>query len=506
MTQAYTDSAVVGHFIDNQVTVGESKREQAVYNPATGAQARSVVLAEPADVNAAVAAAARAWPQWANTPAVRRARVMFRFLELLNEHQDELAAIITAEHGKVFSDAQGEVMRGIEVVEFACGAPQLLKSGFSEQVATGLDNWVVRQPLGVVAGITPFNFPCMVPCWMFPLAIVAGNTFILKPSERDPSAALFMAKLLEEAGLPKGVFNVVQGDKVAVDTLLEHPDVQALSFVGSTPIAQYIYETGARHGKRVQALGGAKNHMLVMPDADMDQVVDGLIGAAYASAGERCMAISVAVLVGDSADEVVKRLDERAKEIVVGDGMNPASEMGPVITAEAKERIEQYSQSGVDQGAELLVDGRGLKVEGYENGFFVGPTLFDHVTPKMKIYQEKTIGPVSVCMRVPDFAAGVELINNHSFANDVTCYIRDGNIDLEFGSRLHVGMVGINVPIPVPLAWHGFGGWKASLFGDLHTYGEEAFQFYTRQKSIMQRWPESIGKGAEFGMPSSADD
>jgi len=502
----YTNSDVVGHYIDGAFTLGTNKRHQDVNNPAVGAPSRSVVLAEASDVEQAIAAAKEAFPAWADRPAIRRARVMFRFLELLNQHQDELAAIITAEHGKVFSDAQGEVMRGIEIVEFACGAPQLLKSGYTEQVATGLDNWVVRQPLGVVAGITPFNFPCMVPCWMFPLAIVAGNTFILKPSERDPSAALFMAKLLEEAGLPKGVFNVVQGDKVAVDTLLEHPDVQALSFVGSTPIAQYIYETGARHGKRVQALGGAKNHMLVMPDADMDQVVDGLIGAAYGSAGERCMAISVAVLVGDSADEVVKRLDERAKEIVVGDGMNPASEMGPVITAEAKERIEQYIQSGVDQGAELLVDGRGLKVEGYENGFFVGPTLFDHVTPKMKIYQEEIFGPVLVCVRVPDFAAGVELINNHSFANGVACYTRDGNIAREFGRRIQVGMVGINVPIPVPLAWHGFGGWKASLFGDLHTYGEEAFQFYTRQKSIMQRWPESIGKGAEFGMPSSADD
>jgi len=506
MTQAYTDSAVVGHFIDNQVTVGESKREQAVYNPATGAQARSVVLAEPADVNAAVAAAARAWPQWANTPVVRRARVMFRFLELLNEHQDELAAIITAEHGKVFSDAQGEVMRGIEVVEFACGAPQLLKSGFSEQVATGLDNWVVRQPLGVVAGITPFNFPCMVPCWMFPLALVTGNTFVLKPSERDPSAALFMAQLLKQAGLPEGVFNVVQGDKVAVDTLLEHPEVKAVSFVGSTPIAQYIYETGARHGKRVQALGGAKNHMLVMPDADIDQVVDGLIGAAYGSAGERCMAISVAVLVGEVADTVVERLTQRAQEITVGDGMNPASEMGPVITAEAQKRIEDYIQAGVDQGAKLLVDGRNLKVADHEQGFFVGPTLFDQVSTEMTIYQEEIFGPVLVCVRVPDFAAGVDLINQHHFANGVACYTRDGNVAREFGRRIEVGMVGINVPIPVPLAWHGFGGWKASLFGDMHAYGEEGVRFYTRQKSIMQRWPESVGKGAEFSMPSSAQD
>jgi len=502
----YTDSGVVGHYIDGAVTQGNSKRQQAVNNPALGKETRSVVLAEESDVQAAVAAAAKAWPAWADTPAVRRARIMFRFLALLNEHQDELAAIITAEHGKVFEDARGEVMRGIEVVEFACAAPQLLKSGYTEQVATGLDNWVVRQPLGVVAGITPFNFPCMVPCWMFPLAIVSGNTFVLKPSERDPSAALFMAKLLEKAGLPKGVFNVVQGDKVAVDALLEHPEVKAVSFVGSTPIAQYIYETGARHGKRVQALGGAKNHMVVMPDADLDQVVDGLIGAAYGSAGERCMAISVAVLVGDAADTVVERLKERAQEIVVGDGMNPASEMGPVITADAKERIEGYIQAGVDEGAQLVVDGRGLKVQDHENGFFVGPTLFDNVTPDMKIYQEEIFGPVLSCVRVPDFAQALELVNSHRYANGVACYTRDGNIAREFGRRIEVGMVGINVPIPVPLAWHGFGGWKASLFGDLHTYGEEAFRFYTRQKSIMQRWPESISKGAEFGMPSSADD
>ncbi|HLR28972.1 MAG TPA: CoA-acylating methylmalonate-semialdehyde dehydrogenase [Paenalcaligenes sp.] len=504
--QAYTNSETIGHFINGSECLGANQRQQAVYNPATGEQSRSVVLAEPEDVVRAIEAAQQAFPAWADTPPIRRARIMFRFLELLYQHQDELAAIITAEHGKVFSDAQGEVMRGIEIVEFACGAPQLLKSGFSDQVATNLDNWVIRQPLGVVAGITPFNFPCMVPCWMFPLALVAGNTFILKPSERDPSAALFMARLLEKAGLPKGVFNVVQGDKAAVDVLLEHPDVKALSFVGSTPIAQHIYATGAQHGKRVQALGGAKNHMVVMPDADIDQVVDGLIGAAYGSAGERCMAISVAVLVGDRADEVVERLAERAREVTVGDGMNASSEMGPVITAQAQERIESYIQSGVDEGASLVVDGRGCTVSGYEQGFFVGPTLFDNVRPDMKIYQEEIFGPVLACVRVDNFADAVALVNSHAFANGVACYTRDGNIAREFGRRIEVGMVGINVPIPVPLAWHGFGGWKSSLFGDLNAYGEHGILFYTRQKSIMQRWPESIGKGAEFGMPSSEDD
>lgn len=496
---------VIGHYIDGAELQPDGRRLQPVYQPATGAVARSVLLAEAEDVEAAVQAAERAWPAWADWPALRRARVMFDFLQLLKAHQDELAALITAEHGKVLSDAKGEVMRGIEIVEYACGAPQLLKSGFSQQVATGLDNWITREPLGVVAGITPFNFPCMVPCWMFPLALVAGNTFVLKPSERDPSAALFMARLLAEAGLPKGVFNVVQGDKLAVDTLLEHPAVQAVSFVGSTPIAQYIYETGARYGKRVQALGGAKNHMVVMPDADLEQVVDGLIGAAYGSAGERCMAISVAVLVGEVADPVIEQLTTRAQQIVVGDGTQSGVEMGPVITAQAKERIEHYIGLGVKEGAKLLVDGRGYAVAGQEEGFFVGPTLFDQVQPEMSIYQEEIFGPVLVCVRVPDFAAAVQLINQNRYANGVACYTRDGQIAREFGRRIQVGMVGINVPIPVPLAWHGFGGWKASLFGDLHVYGEDGLRFYTRQKSIMQRWPDSIAKGAEFALPSSAD-
>jgi malonate-semialdehyde dehydrogenase (acetylating)/methylmalonate-semialdehyde dehydrogenase len=501
--QAYQDKADVVHFISGAETRGISTRTQPVFNPATGKSQRQLLLGETADVDTAVAAAKAAFPKWANVPPIRRARVMLKFLELMNRDKNELAAIITAEHGKVFSDAQGEVARGIDIIEFACGIPQLLKGDYTEQVSTGMDNWTVRQPLGVVAGITPFNFPCMVPCWMYPVAIATGNTFILKPSERDPSAALFMARLLKEAGLPDGVFNVVQGDKTVVDALLQHRDVCAVSFVGSTPIANYIYETGAKHGKRVQALGGAKNHMVVMPDADIEQAVDALIGAGYGSAGERCMAISVAVLVGDIADKVIPLLAERARSLVVKDGMEPDAEMGPIVTRQALERIENYIAVGVDEGAQLVVDGRGLKVAGREEGFFTGGTLFDHVTPEMRIYNEEIFGPVLACVRVKNFAEAVELVNNHEFGNGVACYTRDGNVAREFGRQIQVGMVGINVPIPVPMAWHGFGGWKRSLFGDTHAYGEEGVRFYTKQKSIMQRWPESIDKGAEFAMPVS---
>ena len=499
--QAYTDSADVVHFIGGKAERGAGDRTQAVFNPATGAVARRLVLGEAADVDAAVASAKAAFPKWRDTPPIRRARIMLRFLELMNRHKDELAAIITAEHGKVFADAQGEVARGIDVIEFACGIPQLLKGDYTEQVSTGMDNWTVRQPLGVVAGITPFNFPCMVPCWMFPVALAAGCTFVLKPSERDPSASLFMARLLKEAGLPDGVFNVVQGDKVVVDALLAHRDVKAVSFVGSTPIANYIYETGAKHGKRVQALGGAKNHMVVMPDADLDQAVDALIGAGYGSAGERCMAISVAVLVGDVADKIVPRLAERARALKVKNGMEPDAEMGPIVTRQALERIEGYIASGVAEGATLVVDGRGLKVPGHEDGFFTGGTLFDNLTPEMRIYKEEIFGPVLACVRVKDFSEAVQLINDHEFGNGVACFTRDGNMAREFGRQIEVGMVGINVPIPVPMAWHGFGGWKRSLFGDMHAYGEEGVRFYTKQKSIMQRWPESTEKGAEFTMP-----
>ena len=501
--EAFTSTNEIGHFIGGRSVASTSGRRQAVFDPATGAEARQVALASKEEVDAAVASAKAAWPAWADTPPLRRARVMNAFLGLLNQHRDTLAAMITSEHGKVFSDAQGEVTRGIDIVEFACGIPQLLKGDYTEQVSTGIDNWTMRQPLGVVAGITPFNFPCMVPMWMYPVAIACGNCFILKPSERDPSASIYMAELLKQAGAPDGVFNVVQGDKLAVDALLEHPDVKALSFVGSTPIARHIYETGARHGKRVQALGGAKNHMVVMPDADLGQAVDALIGAAYGSAGERCMAISVAVLVGDVAERIVPLLAERATKLVVKNGMESDAEMGPLITREAKARVESYIESGVAEGATLVSDGRGLTVKGHEHGFFTGGTLFDHVRPEMKIYREEIFGPVLSCLRVPDFEAALKLVNEHEFGNGVALFTSDGNVAREFARRVQIGMVGINVPIPVPMAWHGFGGWKASLFGDTHAYGEEGVRFYTRQKSVMQRWPASIGKGAEFAMPVS---
>jgi malonate-semialdehyde dehydrogenase (acetylating) / methylmalonate-semialdehyde dehydrogenase len=502
-TEAFTSTADIGHHINGRTVASTSGRSQAVYNPATGAVARQVALASAAEVNAAVAAGVAAFPAWSDMPPIRRSRIMFKFLELMNQHRDTLAAIITAEHGKVFTDAQGEVSRGIDIIEFACGIPQLLKGDYTEQVSTGIDNWTLRQPLGVVAGVTPFNFPCMVPLWMFPVAIAAGNCFVLKPSERDPSAPMLMAELLKQAGLPDGVFGVVQGDKLAVDTLLTHPDVKAISFVGSTPIAQYIYETGAHHGKRVQALGGAKNHLVVMPDADLDQTVDALIGAGYGSAGERCMAISVAVAVGDVADKLVAALAARAKTLKIKNGIELDAEMGPIVTREALNRIEGYIATGVTEGATLVVDGRGCKVPGFEGGFFTGGTLFDHVTPAMRIYKEEIFGPVLSVVRVPDFAAAVDLVNAHEFGNGVACFTSDGNVAREFARRIQVGMVGINVPIPVPMAWHGFGGWKKSLFGDMHAYGEEGVRFYTKQKSVMQRWPASIAKGAEFVMPTA---
>ena len=497
----------IAHFISGQTTAGTSTRAQDVFNPATGEVTGRVSLANVQDVAKAVASAQAAFPAWADTPPLRRARVMFKYLELLNQNRDTLARMITAEHGKVFTDAQGEVTRGIDIVEFACGIPQLLKGDFTDQVSTGIDNWTLRQPLGVVAGVTPFNFPVMVPMWMFPVAIACGNTFVLKPSPLDPSPSLLMAELLKQAGLPDGVFNVVQGDKEAVDALIEHPDVKAVSFVGSTPIANSLYENGARHGKRVQALGGAKNHMVVMPDADIEQAVDALMGAAYGSAGERCMAISVAVLVGDVAERLMPLLLEKTRALKVLNGTNLDAEMGPIVTAAAKQRITGYIDAGIAEGAKLLVDGRqfdGAKAgAGCDNGFWLGGTLFDHVTTDMKIYKEEIFGPVLSCVRVKDFGEAVQIINDHEFGNGVSCFTRDGNVAREFSRRIQVGMVGINVPIPVPMAWHGFGGWKRSLFGDMHAYGEEGVRFYTKQKSIMQRWPESIGKGAEFVMPTA---
>jgi malonate-semialdehyde dehydrogenase (acetylating)/methylmalonate-semialdehyde dehydrogenase len=503
MGKSETSLDDITHWIDGARVGGTPSRTGEVFNPATGEVTGVVRFADAATVDAAVQAGRRAFPAWADTPALRRARVMFRFKELLEKHQEALAAILTREHGKVFDDAKGEVVRGIEVVEFACGIPHLLKGDYSEQVSTGIDQYSLRQPLGVVAGITPFNFPAMVPMWMYPIALACGNAFVLKPSERDPSASLMMADLLKQAGLPDGVFNVVQGDKVAVDALLHHPDVAAVSFVGSTPIAEYIQQEGTRRGKRVQALGGAKNHMVVMPDADLEQAVDALIGSAYGSAGERCMAISVAVAVGRVADALVERLATRAQKLKVGDGMDPSSEMGPLVTGAHHAKVKGYVDLGVQEGARLVVDGRTLKVPGREKGFFLGGCLFDHVQPSMRIYREEIFGPVLGVVRVPDFAAAVDLVNSHEYGNGVALFTADGNTAREFVRRVKVGMVGINVPIPVPMAFYSFGGWKKSLFGDTHAYGMDGVRFYTRMKAVMQRWPGSIGKGAEFVMPTA---
>jgi malonate-semialdehyde dehydrogenase (acetylating)/methylmalonate-semialdehyde dehydrogenase len=492
----------IGHCIGGRVLApAAGERCADVYNPATGAVAAQVALADAATVDAAVTVAAAAWPAWASASPLRRARVMLRFRELLEQRRDELAAAITREHGKVFSDAQGEVTRGIEVVEFACGAPRLLCGSHSDNVGGGIDNWNLRQPLGVVAGITPFNFPVMVPMWMFPLALVAGNCFVLKPSERDPSPSLLLAQMLREAGLPDGVFNVVHGDKVAVDALLTHPQVQAVSFVGSTPIARYVHQTATAHGKRAQALGGAKNHLVAMPDADADLVVDAVTGAAFGSAGERCMAISVLVAVGDVADRLLPKILARARGLRIGAGDAEGIDMGPLVTAAHKARVEGYIARGVEEGARLMVDGRGLVVPGHEQGFFTGATVFDHVRPEHAIYREEIFGPVLCIVRVPDLASAVQLVNSHSFSNGAACFTADGATARAFARGVQVGMVGINVPIPVPMAWHSFGGWKQSLFGDHHAYGDEALRFYTRYKSVMQRWPEGSGKGPEFTMP-----
>ncbi len=498
-----SDAPVICHYLNGQVQDTGSERFSPVFNPATGAIQARVGLASQQTVNEAVASALRAFPAWSEQSSLRRSRVMFKFKELLDRHHNELAEIISREHGKVFSDAKGEVTRGIEIVEYACGAPNLLKTEFSDNIGGGIDNWNLRQPLGVCAGVTPFNFPVMVPLWMIPLALVTGNCFILKPSERDPSASLLMARLLTEAGLPDGVFNVVQGDKSAVDALLQHPDIEAISFVGSTPIAEYIHQQATARGKRVQALGGAKNHMIVMPDADLDQAADALIGAAYGSAGERCMAISIAVAVGDVGDKLIAKLLPRIDQLKVGNGMQGDSDMGPLVTAEHKAKVEGFIDQGVAQGAQLIVDGRGFKVPGAENGFFVGATLFDKVTTEMSIYQQEIFGPVLGIVRVSDFASAVALINAHEFGNGVSCFTSDGGIARAFARTIKVGMVGINVPIPVPMAWHSFGCWRRPLFGDNQAYGEEGIRFYTRQKSVMQRWPDSIAKGPEFSMPTA---
>ena len=503
MNVAHSAVGSIGHFIDGTaLEASPQSRRSPVFNPATGAISAEVLLGDAAVVDQAVRAARKAFTKWRETSALNRARVMFRFKELLNRHHDEMARLITREHGKVFSDAKGEVMRGIEVVEFACGAPQLLKTQYSDNIGGGIDNFSLRQPIGVCAGVTPFNFPAMVPMWMFPLALVCGNTFILKPSERDPSAALLIAQLLTEAGLPNGAFNVVQGDKEAVDAILAHPGIDAVSFVGSTPIAEYIAQEAGRLGKRVQALGGAKNHLVVMPDADLDHAADALIGAAYGSAGERCMAISIGVAVGHIADELVAKLKERIPKLKIKDGMHNDADMGPVVTDVHRQKILGYIEDGIRSGAKLEADGRKHVVPEREEGFFLGATLFDHVTTDMKIYKEEIFGPVLGIVRVANFAEAVALVNGHEFANGVACYTADGATAREFSRRIEVGMVGINVPIPVPMAFHSFGGWKRSLFGDHHAYGEEGVRFYTRYKSVMQRWPDAAAsKGPEFTMP-----
>jgi malonate-semialdehyde dehydrogenase (acetylating)/methylmalonate-semialdehyde dehydrogenase len=492
----------VHHYIAGKRTPGTTTRAADVFNPATGQVARRVVLANRADVDAAVEAATAAFPAWSATTPLSRARVMFRFRELMEKRAKELAAIITAEHGKVLSDAAGEVTRGMEVVEFASGIPDLLKGEFSDQVGRGVDSFSLRQPLGVVAGITPFNFPAMVPLWMAPVALACGNTFILKPSERDPSASLFLAELLKEAGLPDGVFNVVQGDKEAVDAILEHPGIAAVSFVGSTPIAEYIYRTGTAHGKRVQALGGAKNHMVVMPDADLEQTTDALMGAAYGSAGERCMAISVAVAVGGVGDALIDRLAPRVRGLKVGPGTDPDAEMGPLVTGAHMQKVRGYVGTGVEEGAKLVVDGRDLRLQGYEDGFFIGGCLFDEVKPEMTIYKEEIFGPVLSVVRVPHFDDALKLVNDHEFGNGTAVFTRDGDTARAFMHGVQVGMVGVNVPIPVPMAFHSFGGWKRSLFGDHHMHGREGVRFYTKLKSVTSRWPTGIRAGAEYVMPT----
>ena len=494
------------HYIGGAEAAGTSGRQQDVFNPATGAAITAVPLASAAEVGAAVAAAAAALPAWAATPPARRAQVMFNFRDLIRTNLDELAVLISAQHGKTFDDAKGEIARGIEVVEFACGIPHALKGEYSPQVAGNVDSFSMRQPVGVVAGITPFNFPAMVPMWMFPMALACGNTFVLKPSERDPGAPMMLARLLSEAGLPDGCFNVVHGDKEAVDAILDHPEVAAISFVGSTAIGQYIYSRGCANGKRVQALCGAKNHMVIMPDADMDQAVDAAMGAAYGSAGERCMAISAVLAIGDeTADRFVSQLAPKVRALKIGQYDEPGVEMGPVITAESKARIEGYIDQGEKDGAEVVVDGRGLKLQGYEDGFFVGGTLLDRVTPDMSVYRDEIFGPVLSVLRPQSYDEARQLVMDHEYGNGTAIFTRDGDAARDFASNVNVGMVGVNVPIPVPVAYHSFGGWKASLFGDHSIHGMEGVRFYTRLKTVTARWPSGIKEGAVFNFSAGSE-
>ena len=489
----------ISHWIDGTITPGTSGRTAPVYNPATGLQSAEVDLASAAEVDAAVASAKAAAPEWRAASLSRRSAVLFAFRQLLHDNADDLAKVLTSEHGKVLSDAHGEIARGLENVEFACGVPQLMKGGFSEQAATGVDVYSIRQPLGVVAGITPFNFPAMVPLWMAANAIACGNTFICKPSEKDPSSAMFLAELWKQAGLPDGVFTVLHGDKEAVDAILAHPDIAAVSFVGSTPIARYIYETGTAAGKRVQALGGAKNHMVVLPDADVDMAADAAVSAAYGAAGERCMAISVAVAVGDVGDRLVDAIAARLPKLRIGDGMDPDSEMGPLITREHRDKVAGYIGSGESAGASVVVDGRAGDVP--TDGFFLGTTLLDRVTPDMEVYRDEIFGPVLCVVRAGTYEEAVELINRNEFANGVAIFTRDGGAARQFQFDVEVGMVGINVPIPVPVAYYSFGGWKNSLFGDTHMYGPEGINFYTRGKVVTSRWPDPATSTIDLGFP-----
>ena len=493
---------IIEHFVNGQKFLGNSNRTSKVFNPATGEQSAEVKLASTKDMDNAIEAAKMAFTSWSKKPPLQRARVMFKFKEIIEKNFEELTKIIVSEHGKVFDDAKGEITRGLEVVEFACGIPQLLKGEFTENVGTDVDSWSLRQPLGVCAGITPFNFPAMVPMWMFPVAIACGNTFILKPSEKDPSCSIKLAELLLEAGLPEGVFNVVNGDKEAVDAIINNKDVSAVSFVGSTPIAKYIYENCAKNEKRVQALGGAKNHAVIMPDCDLEQAVNGLMGAAYGSAGERCMAQSVAVAVGGIGDKLVESLTKKVEALKIGSGMDKKSEMGPLITKEHLEKVKNYVDIGNKEGAKLIVDGRNLKLQGYENGYYMGGCLFDHVKKDMRIYKEEIFGPVLSVVRAKNFEEALSLVNEHEFGNGVAIFTRDGDSGRTFASKVQVGMVGINIPIPVPMAFHSFGGWKRSLFGDQHMHGPEGVRFYTKLKTVTSRWPSGFRSDPEFVMPT----
>lgn len=502
-TISHTNTVQVGHFIDGSIVMSGSKT-QPVYNPATGEISKQVVIADVKTVEQAIEAGTKAFPAWRDTPVIKRARVMFKFKQLIEEHAEQICELIGQEHGKISHDASGELQRGIENVEYACGAPEFLKGEFSKNVGPNIDSWSEFQPLGVVAGITPFNFPAMVPLWMFPMAIVCGNCFVLKPSEKTPSAPLLLAELLKQAGLPEGVFNVVNGDKEAVDTLLHDPRIQAVSFVGSTPIAEYIYQTATSQGKRCQALGGAKNHAIILPDADIDNVVSSLLGAAFGSSGERCMALSVAVAIGDEiADAVIEKLQQEMKALTFGHYANKNNDFGPLITQAHKDKVIGYIDSAEQQGAKIVVDGRSTQAIGYEHGFFVGPTLIDQVRPDMKSYQEEIFGPVLQIVRVATMQEAMQLINDHEYGNGTCIYTRDGEAARYFTSNIQVGMVGVNVPLPVPVAYHSFGGWKRSLFGDLYAYGPDGVRFYTRRKTITQRWPSTqIRESKQFSMPT----